>query len=134
MSLVERPPRPAGSIVRAGTAGGSMRASTGYAFHSIQRWADACCKALLAGEAPVPPSRNRVLDFMDDVFLRALQQRNSPGEAIFCSLFKDTEPDVLIRFLSGQPRLMDYWPVMRSLPWIDFSLAALQSLAGAGVP
>jgi lycopene beta-cyclase len=123
-----------GSIVLAGTAGGSMRASTGYAFHSIQRWADVCCRALLAGEAPVPPMRNRALDFMDDVFLRALQRTNSSGESIFCNLFKHTEPDALVRFLSGQPRLTDYWPVMRSLPWIDFSVAAFQSLSGAGVP
>jgi lycopene beta-cyclase len=134
MSLVRRKLQVNGSTVFAGTAGGSMRASTGYAFHSIQRWADACCRALLAGEAPVPPSRNRMLDFMDDVFLRALQQRNSSGQAIFCSLFKNTQPDALIRFLSGQPRLADYWPVMRSLPWIGFSLAALQSLSRAGVP
>ena len=133
MSLVTQKLHAAGSIVLAGTAGGSMRASTGYAFHSIQRWADACCGALLSGGAPVPPLRNRALDFMDDVFLRALQQRSSSGEAIFCSLFKYTEPDALIRFLSGQPRLTDYWPVMRSLPWIDFSLAAIQSLSGAGV-
>ena len=134
MSLVSRKTFAKGSIVLAGTAGGSMRASTGYAFHSIQRWADACCRALLAGQAPIPPSRNRMLDFMDDVFLRAIQQRNSSGEAIFCSLFKHTQPDALIRFLSGQPRFADYWPVMRSLPWIGFSLAALQSLSGAGVP
>ena len=133
MSLVTRKLHAPGSIVLAGTAGGSMRASTGYAFHSIQRWADACCDALLAGEAPVPPVRNRALDFMDDVFLRALQQPDSSGEAIFCSLFKHTEPDALVRFLSGQPRLADYWPVMRSLPWIDFSIAALQSLSGVGV-
>ena len=133
MSLVPRQLDAAGTIVVAGTAGGSMRASTGYAFHSIQRWADACCNALLAGEAPVPPLRNRALDFMDEVFLRALQQQGSSGEAIFCNLFKHTEPDVLVRFLSGQPQLADYWPVMRSLPWIDFSLAALQSLSGAGV-
>lgn len=134
MSLVPPQQRAAGRIVFAGTAGGGMRASTGYAFHSIQRWADACCDSLLAGGAPLPPSRNRVLDFMDDVFLRALQRTNSSGEAIFCSLFRYTAPDALVRFLSGQPRLTDYWPVMRSLPWIDFSLAALQSLSGAGVP
>jgi lycopene beta-cyclase len=134
MSLVTRQLDTTRTVVLAGTAGGSMRASTGYAFHSIQRWADACCNALLAGEAPVPPLRNRVLDFMDDVFLRALQQQSSSGEDIFCGLFKHTEPDALVRFLSGQPRLADYWPVMRSLPWIDFSLAAFQSLSGAGVP
>ncbi len=134
MSSVTKKLHRAGSIILAGTAGGSMRASTGYAFHSIQRWADACCGSLLAGEAPVPPLRNRTLDFMDDIFLRALQQRDSSGAAIFCSLFKHTEPDALVRFLSGQPRIADYWPVIRSLPWIDFSLAALQSLSGAGVP
>ncbi len=134
MSLLSQQHRSKGRIVLAGTAGGSMRASTGYAFHSILRWADACYKSLLAGDAPVPPSRNSVLDFMDDVFLRALQQQGSSGEQIFSSLFSKTAPDILVRFLSGQPRITDYWPVMRSLPWLRFSSAALQSLAGAGVP
>ena len=133
MSLVCRDLREVGPIILAGTAGGSMRASTGYAFHSIQRWADLCCRALLAGNAPVPPPRNRILNFMDDVFLRVLQQKDSSGEAIFSSLFRHTEPDVLVRFLSGQPRFADYWPVMRSLPWFDFSVAAVQSCFGAGV-
>jgi len=133
MSLVSRDLRTAGLIVLAGTAGGSMRASTGYAFHSIQRWADTCCRALLAGHAPVPPSSNRILNFMDDVFLRVLQQKSGSGEAIFLRLFKRTEPDVLVRFLSGQPQFVDYWPVMRSLPWFGFSVAAVKSCFGAGV-
>lgn len=133
MSLVSAKVRTNGPIVFAGTAGGGMRASTGYAFHSIQRWADTCCGALLAGGAPVPPIHTRTLDFMDDIFLRALQRKGGSGEAIFCGLFRHTAPDALIRFLSGQPRLTDYWPVMRSLPWVDFSIAAVQSLLGAGV-
>ena len=133
MSAMERKMPPSQRIVSAGTAGGSMRASTGYAFHAIQRWADLCLRALLQGKPPVPPARHRPLEFMDDVFLRALQQRGSQGDQIFCNLFRYTPPDALIRFLTGQPRLADYWPVMRGLPWLQFSTAALQSLSGAGV-
>ena len=126
---VALPPTPGGSrVVRAGTLGGSMRASTGYAFHAIQRWADACTDSLATGGPPLPPARNARLDFLDEVFLTAIQDHRAAGESIFLDLFKKTEPDRLIRFLSGIPRTSDILPVMASLPWLQFSKAAVKTI------
>ena len=113
----------AGRIVSAGTRGGSMRASSGYAFHAIQRWSESCAASLSATGEPTPPERNRLLEAMDRIFLHVLQQRSCSVPGIFGALFQHCPPDSLIRFLAGQPQGDDLWPVMRSLPWPRFLLA-----------
>ena len=107
-------------VLSAGTRGGSMRASTGYAFHSIQRWADACALSLFATGRPLAPKRNRLLEALDASFLSVLQRKSTSASNIFGSLFAHCEPDSLVRFLAGIPRAGDFWPVLRSLPWGPF--------------
>jgi lycopene beta-cyclase len=120
-------------IFPAGTLGGSMRASTGYAFHSIQRWANLCTDSLAAGGPPVPPAQNAGLNFLDEVFLAAIQDRSTAAQTVFTSLFERSDPDALVRFLSGVPQYNDILPVMLSLPWMDFSKAAFKTLLRRGL-
>lgn len=119
-------------VILAGTQGGSMRASTGYAFHSIQRWAEACCASLLETGVPHPPHRNGLLERMDAIFLEVLQDPSTSAMEIFCCLFEKSPPDSLVRFLAGMPRHSDLWPVMRSLPWTRFLRAAPSALRSSG--
>ena len=107
-------------VVSAGMRGGSMRASSGYAFHAIQRWAEACTSAMQTTGRPIAPLRNRLLEALDAGFLRVLHQKPAPAADIFGRLFSDCEPDHLVRFLAGIPQSEDYWPVIRSLPWSRF--------------
>jgi lycopene beta-cyclase len=117
-------------VINAGTRGGSMRISTGYAFHNIQRWADACCAAVLRNGVPVPPQANRLLDGMDELFLRVLQDPSTSAEELFGDLFASCPTDCLIRFLSGIPHISDLWPVVRGLPWARF-IRETPKLAGS---
>jgi len=121
-SLPMAPPLPTRQhrIIHAGTRGGSMRISTGYAFHRIQRWADACAESILNDGTPLPPSSNRLLDAMDELFLRVLQQPSTSAADIFTDLFESCPTDRLIRFLSGVPLASDLWPVASGLPWLKF--------------
>jgi len=121
-SLPMAPPVPQGQrrVVHAGTRGGNMRISTGYAFHRIQRWADACADSILRKGRPLPPVSNRLLDAMDEMFLRVLQQPSTSAADIFTDLFASCPTDRLIRFLSGVPLISDLWPVARGLPWGKF--------------
>lgn len=130
-SLPMAPParQPGGRIVAAGTRGGSMRASTGYAFHRIQRWAETCAQSLSETGRPIPPGRNRLLEGMDRLFLEVLQQPSTSAAEVFSTLFRSSPPDPLVRFLSGVPRSGDFWPVVRGLPWANF-LRAMPSLLG----
>jgi lycopene beta-cyclase len=115
-------------VIHAGTRGGSMRISTGYAFHRIQRWADDCCAAVLRNGAPIPAQTNRLLDFMDELFLRVLQDPSTSADELFGDLFASCPTDCLIRFLTGTPHLSDLWPVVRGLPWGRF-IRKIPSLA-----
>jgi len=133
-SLPMAPPLPARQqrVIQAGTRGGNMRISTGYAFHRIQRWADACADSILHTGRPIAPASNRVLDAMDEMFLRVLQQPCTSAADIFTDLFASCPTDRLIRFLSGVPLATDYWPVASGLPWGRFLLES-PALAGAWV-
>jgi lycopene beta-cyclase len=121
-----------GRIIAAGTRGGSMRASTGYAFHRIQHWADACAQSLVETGRPVAPKRNRVLEAMDQLFLEVMQQPSTSASELLSTLFRAAPVDPLIRFLSGTPRRRDFWPVVRGLPWADFLKAMPCLLADRG--
>ncbi len=114
LSAVER------RVINAGTRGGSMRISTGYAFHRIQRWADACAESFLRDGIPLPPQKNRLMDTMDELFLRVLQEPSTSAAELFGVLFESCPTDRLVRFLSGVPRTSDLWPVARCLPWTKF--------------
>ncbi len=117
-------------VIPAGTRGGNMRISTGYAFHRIQRWADTCADSILQSGKPVSPAANRLLDAMDEMFLRVLQQPSTSAADLFTDLFASCPTDRLIRFLSGVPLASDYWPVARGLPWSRF-LQQTPALASA---
>jgi lycopene beta-cyclase len=117
-------------VIQAGTRGGNMRISTGYAFHRIQRWADECAASIQRDGRPVSPASNPLLDAMDELFLRVLQQPSTSAAEIFTDLFAACPTDRLIRFLSGVPLASDYWPVARGLPWGKF-LKETPKLAGA---
>jgi lycopene beta-cyclase len=119
-----------GRVIHAGTRGGSMRISTGYAFHRIQRWADACAASVIRTGVPVPPQRSHLLDTMDELFLRVLQDPSVSAGDLFGDLFASCPTDRLIRFLSGVPNVSDLWPVVRGLPWGKFIREAV-SLAGS---
>jgi lycopene beta-cyclase len=131
-SLPMAPPLPANQrrVIQAGTRGGNMRISTGYAFHRIQRWADACVASILRDGIPVTPASHRLLDAMDELFLRVLQQPSTSAAEIFTDLFQSCPTDRLVRFLSGVPLPSDYWPVASGLPWGKF-LQETPKLAGA---
>jgi len=123
-------PTPYRRVIPAGTRGGSMRISTGYAFHRIQRWAHTCARSLQTSGIPVPPERIRRLDLMDELFLRVLRDPGTSAATLFGNLFRECPTDSLIRFLSGIPRGSDLWQVMRGLPWGRF-LRTIPALAGS---
>ncbi len=99
-----------------GTAGGSMRPATGYAFHAIQSWADEAAGQLMAGTPPSPPSRSRILDWLDGVFLESLWLEPEAAAGRYRQLFEKTPPAALTRFLMSRPRPIDILKVLLALP------------------
>ncbi|RZU98294.1 lycopene cyclase family protein [Spiribacter vilamensis] len=114
--------------MRVGTAGGSMRPATGYTFHDIQRWADVCAEALVAGQAPRAPSRRSLMDWLDGVFLESLWRHRPVGAAgePFVRLFDRTPPESMARFLMSRPQLADIGHILRALPPTPMLKAAMR--------
>lgn len=117
MGLRAMPKNPDRSYVQVGLMAGGARASTGYAFQRIQRWADACEKSLLAGFLPLRhPPDTAVLRVMDRLFLNVLRANPERAGALFCTLFARAAAPRLIRFLSGEGTWLDYAAVVAALP------------------
>ena len=119
-----RPPRALPSIpgvVRAGVAGGALRATSGYAFLRIQRWADSCARELLADRAPVGhPAEPWARREMDRIFLQAVRAHPEKTADYFLSMAQRVAPQRLVRFLSDEATAADYVSIIASLPLLPF--------------
>jgi len=109
------------TYVRAGVNWGGARASTGYAFQRIQRWADVCAKQLGEGKFPIGHEPDPLLlRGMDHLFLSVLHTRSAAAPAMFLSMFEKVDPARIIRFLSDGGTLLDRAIVASVLPVIPF--------------
>ena len=100
-----------------GLMSGAGRASTGYAFQRIQRWAETAAASLHrhafdVGQAPDAWHQRA----MDRLFLQVL--RDHPGRApnLFLSMFRDADTSRLIRFLSDRGTALDCAAIVATLP------------------
>ena len=121
MGLKTLAPSPGEGYVHAGVMNGGARASTGYAFQRIQRWAhdtasDLRSGGVVSGHAADPLIRRR----MDQLFLQVV--RNHPDRAadLFLSIFGMTDPIRVIRFLTDTGSLTDCAAVIGALPTGQF--------------
>ncbi|TQO20092.1 lycopene beta-cyclase [Rhodoglobus vestalii] len=108
-------------VVHAGVAGGALRATSGYAFLRIQRWAESCAQALLAGQAPVGhPAEPWARREMDRIFLQAVCAHPEKTADYFLSMAQRVAPQRFVRFLSDEATTSDYVSIIASLPFIPF--------------
>ena len=109
------------NYVQVGLMHGGARASTGYAFQRIQRWAQSCAAQLVAG-APMQPhaADSLLIRNMDRLFLSLLRHRPDTASTLFLSMFKHADRAVLIRFLNDRMSLRDALGIVTSLPALPF--------------
>lgn len=116
------------TLVRVGVTAGSARASSGYTFSRIQRWAEACSQTLLAGGVPIGPlPDSRLLMFMDAIFLRVLKRHPELGPRLFMAMFRRVPAPRLLRFLTDCPSGIDALWLIACLPKLPFLRACFQS-------
>ena len=105
------------TYVRAGLMAGGARASSGYAFQRIQRWAERCAQSLADGHGPQPHAADGwILRRMDALFLQVLRQRPELAPTLFLAMFRRVAPARLARFMSDQATLLDNLAVIAALP------------------
>jgi len=120
-------PDTAGPVIRAGVTGGAVRASSGYAFRRIQRWASACALTLANGGAPLAMGLyGSAASFMDRVFLQAMAQHEDRTPGYFLKIARALSGDRFARFMSDEAGAMDWLRIVAALPKRDF-LSAMGS-------
>ncbi len=120
-----------------GARGGWLRGATGYSFLEAQRgaeqlarWVSETSWTSLAdqatrqtfnahGLAPLR-TRPRLSDWMDQLFLRAIQRHPERAADWFTTLFASAPTDALIRFLGGTASVTDHLRIATALPKTSF--------------
>lgn len=104
-------------VVDAGTRGGAVRASSGYAFLRIQDWAAACAAQLNVGAGPIRhPVEPTWRSLVDRLFLRVLRTQPGLTPELFMAIGKQLSANTVVRFLSDDGRPSDFLRVAGALP------------------
>jgi lycopene beta-cyclase len=121
--MTDRPfPRRLGQRVMAiGTKGGIVKPSTGYAFHRIQKDAEAIVESLLNYGSPftIPTSPRRYRLF-DTIMLQVMHRQGDRMKEIFVEMFKNNDIQQIFRFLDEEASLVENIRILRSLPSAPF--------------
>ncbi len=118
MGLAEHRKKTDDSYVLVGLESGGARASTGYVFQRIQRWAEDAALRIKEGRRVSGHSRDSwVIRKMDSIFLGVLRRHPERGPEIFLRLFSMRDTVSVIRFMNDEPTFMDIVRIMSALPY-----------------
>lgn len=102
-------------LIKIGTAGGWVKASSGYAFKNTEHKVEQLVRNLKAKkENPAPVSKKR-FRWYDSVFLKVLSDNNAIGEWLFYRFYKTHKPQKLFRFLDEESTLLEEFQIITSL-------------------
>ncbi len=107
--------------IRIGTAGGWVKASSGYSFKNSGRYVRRIVENVKAGRNPTDGIGSGKFRFYDSVFLGVLYNQNELGEEIFSDMYQKNPPELIFRFLDEETGLTDDLRIIssfRSLPFI----------------
>lgn len=108
-------------VMRIGTRGGRVKASTGYAFLRIQQDSAAIVRSLIERGTPYhrrrPPPRYALFDSM---LLQILHRRGDRGKEVFTALFTRNPVQRIFRFLDEVGSIRENLALMASVPWFLF--------------
>lgn len=109
-----------------GTNGGSVKASSGYAFTRIQKNTQRIIQALKNGESFVGTHTRH--DFYDKVMLNAIVTGKTTGKDVFDGLFRRVDVKTILRFLDGEATVLDDLKVFTGPPTYPFLKAFVEEL------
>ncbi|MFL0163035.1 lycopene cyclase family protein [Aquirufa salirivi] len=108
-------------IIRIGTSGGFVKASTGYSFLRTQRINQALVKEL---EKDHPQGlilpQHIFKTWLDKVFLQVLLEQSMAGSEVFEALFQKNKGSKMLRFLDEKTSFWEDLSLMASVPILPF--------------
>lgn len=114
-------------IIRIGTSGGYVKPSTGYSFQRTQRRLQKLVEDLEKGRGlKVEGLKSKWKSYLDSVLLNVLLTKKHPADDVFTHLFRNNETSQVLKFLDEDTSLAEDLRIMRSVPMIAFSKAAIE--------
>ena len=114
-------------VYNIGTAGGQIKASTGYTFQFVQKQSSQIINCLETGNSleslSFTPNRFR---FYDSVLLQLLVSKNLEGREIFTRLFARNKASTVFKFLDNETSLQEELRLISTLQTLPFLKAAWQ--------
>ncbi|WP_273209206.1 lycopene cyclase family protein [Runella zeae] len=125
------PQHPGEHIIRIGTAGGYVKASTGYAFQRTQRFTQELVRNLVTLGKPLhaPPTlRTRFKALMDSTLLNVLLYNRASGKDVFTALYKKNPTPLLFSFLDEDTSFAEDFRIMNTVPLVAFIIGMLDAI------
>jgi len=112
-------------LTKIGTAGGWVRASSGYSFKNCERYVAKIIKNLKKGKVPSRNFVNKKHRLFDGVLLEVLTNDNSFGIGVFSDLYRKNKLPELLKFLDGTSNFAEDLRIMNSVDKMAFTKAML---------
>ncbi|NNE14356.1 MAG: lycopene cyclase [Saprospiraceae bacterium] len=115
-------------IINIGTNGGSVKASSGYAFKRIQEETDRLIHFIIADTLnKYKPVKNR-FGFYDKIMLNAILSKKTTGQKVFDALFKKLKPQTIFKFLDEKGSFFNDLKIFSAPPTLPFLKAFFEEL------
>jgi len=118
-------------VIKIGTSGGYVKASSGYAFKRTQWLTQELVSQLLTLGKPSPPKstlRSWFKHLLDSTLLNVLLNERASGKVIFTQLYQKNPTPKLLAFLDGKSALPDDLRIMSTVPLWAFIKGMIDTL------
>ncbi len=118
---------PMPKVIRIGTSGGYVKASTGYTFQRSQRFLQNLVNALEEHKEDSNGMKiNKWKSILDTILLNVMLEKRAPQDEIFTHLFKNNKASRILKFLDEDTSIFEDLLVINSVQKIPFIKAAWQ--------
>ncbi len=116
---------PMPKVIRIGTSGGYVKASTGYTFQRSQRYLQRLVKSLQENKVEKNGMvLNQWKGFLDTVLLNVMLHHRTPQDSIFTGFFKHNKASKVLKFLDEDTSIFEDIMFINTVPKPPFIKAA----------
>ena len=116
--------------VHIGTAGGWAKPSTGFTFMNSIKNTQALIEHIKKGNTLEKFSVKKRYWYYDLLLLDILAKHNEKGSGIFTTMFKNSSPQLILKFLDEQSTLIEDFRLITSCPIMPFTGAMFKRIFG----
>ncbi len=120
---------PDSKTIRIGTSAGYVKSSTGYSFQRTQRRLKKLVDSLQKGKIKTQNSKLKTSwkNYLDSTLLNVLLTKKHSANDVFTALFKNNQPNKVLKFLDEDTTLLEDFQIMQSVQIIPFTKAAIET-------